>query len=159
VAKMNISIPDDLRQRMQPHDDALNWSRLATEAFGRAVANAELLASIKSDVKRRLQQTEIEDVGGLEKAAHRDGQRWATNSARMTELRRLENADTRDVDFDTWNAVVRVILGDRYEEDRADWFGPDSPFGATEDDTYEEQCAKAFVEGALEVLEEIDRSE
>lgn len=51
MAKMNVSIPDDLRQRMQPLDSAINWSGVAAEAFGRAIDNPSL-GSAKSGVRQ-----------------------------------------------------------------------------------------------------------
>jgi hypothetical protein len=158
---MNISIPDELRQRMQPLDSRLNWSGLAASAFKTAVDNAEYVASIKSAMKRRIVQTEIEDVGGVEAFAHRRGQEWAANNARMIELRQLERYVERQgvVDFGSWETVVRVLLGNRFDDYREEWFGNRSQFGSDVVESYEENYANAFVEGALEMLEELDRSE
>ena len=121
---MNISVPDELKQRMQPLENTMNWSRIAADAFRQAVENAEYLASIRSSVKRRLMQTEVEDMGSIEKTAHRDGQQWAANDARMIELRRLEqHVDKGGLEFPNWEALVRVILGEDFEENRGDWLG------------------------------------
>src|SRR4051794_33898219 len=120
---MNISIPDELRQRMQALDNSLNWSSLATAAFKQAVDNAEYLSSIKPAMKRRIIETEIEDIGGVEAFAYQRGQQWAANNARMIELRQLEKyVQQQDgIDFGTWEAVVRVILGNRFDDSRDDW--------------------------------------
>jgi hypothetical protein len=160
VAKMNISIPDDLRERMRPFDAETNWSDLAAAAFKQKVENAEYLASIRPGVKRRIMTTEIEDIGGVEKFAHRDGQHWAENHARMSELRRLAAHLERDgVDLGSWRALVNVILGDRFDGHHQDWVGPQSQFGGRVVTTYEEQYANAFAEGAMEVFEAVGRPE
>ena len=160
MAKMNISIPDELRHRMQPFDNNKNWSELAAGAFRREVENAEHLASIKSATRRRLRETEIEDVGGVERFAHKNGREWAANSARMIELRRLDKYLNREgFEFESWEALVRVILGDRFGDDQADWFGQNSQFGGDPVEAYEENYAIAFAEGALDVLQEVDSPE
>jgi hypothetical protein len=89
------------------------------------------------------------------------GQQWAANHARMIELRQLEKHVERagGVDFESWGTVVRVLLGNRFEKYSSDWFGIQSQFGSDVVETYEENYANAFVEGALDMLEEFDRSE
>src|SRR3954452_23885914 len=112
---MNISVPDELRQRMQPLDKTLNWSALATIAFRKAVDNADYLSSIKSDVKRRIVATEIEDIGGVEEFARQRGREWAAAHARMIELRQLAKyVDAKGIDFSKWETVVRIVLGHEF---------------------------------------------
>jgi hypothetical protein len=163
VAKMNISIPDELRQQMQSHDNAFNWSNLAAEAFKSAVDNAEYLASIKSTVKRRIMATEVQDIASVERKAKSDGQKWAENHARMIELRNLNrHVEKQDsIDFGSWETVVRVIVGEEaaVADFRDGWVGPRSQFGSGVVEAYEENYANAFVEGALEVLVQIDNDE
>jgi post-segregation antitoxin (ccd killing protein) len=155
---MNISLPDELKARMDKHK--VNWSALASEAFRREVDNVEYLASIRSNVKRRIAETEIEDIGGVEKYAHRNGQYWAEEHARALELRRLDAyVQQHGGEFESWDLLVRVISGDSVHEYRDDWYGPASQFGRDVVAAYEEQYATAFAEGALKVLDEADKAE
>jgi hypothetical protein len=84
-----------------------------------------------------------------------------TNHARMIELRQLEKHVERagGADFDSWETAVRVLLGNRFDKYSDDWLDIRSQFGSDVVETYEENYANAFVEGALDMLEEFDRSE
>ncbi len=157
MAKMNISLPDELKAQMDQHK--VNWSSVASQAFKQEVENIAYLNSIGSPVKRRIAESEIQDIGGVEKYAHREGQRWAETHARAIELRRLE-ADAEDgVHFEDWDGLVRVILGSSYDNHMADWFGANRQFGGDVVTAFEEQYATAFAEGALEVLEAADKAD
>src|SRR3954469_15722001 len=91
--RMNISLPDTLREQMQPFDDKANWSALAAEAFRREVERLTELSSISDDVKRRLRQTEMEDNDDAGEAGVKAGREWAKQHARMVHLRRLDAAE------------------------------------------------------------------
>lgn len=63
MARINLSIPDDLRARMDPLEKRFNWSEVAAAAFEREIAKAtfdeenmdlviERLKASKSDYER-----------------------------------------------------------------------------------------------------------
>lgn len=155
--RMNISLPDGLRQRMQPFDDRANWSAIAAAAFQREVDRLAALNSIEDDVKRRLRQTEMEDAENVEETAKAAGREWARRHARMVHLRRLREAEEvlDRMPQVTQDAVARIAL----REETARWSDMPGFTGYAdglyyiEDFAVEAGWALAFVEGAMEVLD------
>lgn len=94
--RMNISVPDTLKQRMDslPDEHKPNWSALAVRAFENYLA--ELATKRKADdmesVIDRLRASAREEDDQDTKAGRDAGQRWAKQSAEAVELRRLETA-------------------------------------------------------------------
>jgi hypothetical protein len=147
--RMNISLPDALREQMQPFDDRANWSALAAEAFRREVDKLAELSSISDDVKRRLRQTEIEDNESAGEEGVKAGREWAKRHARMVHLRRLDEAEDMlgrmgDVAPDD---LARIILKDH----EARWLDVPGIDEYPEDFEVEAGWVLGFVEGAMEV--------
>lgn len=87
--RMNISVPDELREKMKPFDDATNWSNVAVQAFQKKVDLCARLAAIDDVVKRRLIATDAEDDDDVQAMGQCAGEAWAKEAARMIQLRRL----------------------------------------------------------------------
>jgi hypothetical protein len=58
--RMNISIPDDLKTRMDAHGGAVNWSRVAADAFERtlAVDQTQDVSNLVEEIPSVNEQTE-----------------------------------------------------------------------------------------------------
>jgi hypothetical protein len=98
--RVNISIPDDLKKRMDAHD-GVNWSSVAQLAF------EAKLASIARDKKKenemsidisaiasRLKATKLPEnieQSKAEIAGRRAGTAWASESAALAQIERLPN--------------------------------------------------------------------
>jgi len=148
--RMNISIPDDLREKMKAYDDEANWSAVAATAFEAEVSRRVELSSISDEVVRRLRETEIEDMGGVEEAGRRAGAEWAKRHARMAQLKRLalvhENADWSQLGPDRMAGIAMNDQSFTWDELGAVPERPDAI-------EIESGWLEGFVSGALEVYE------
>jgi hypothetical protein len=147
--RMNISLPDALREQMQPFDDKVNWSSVAAAAFKREADRLAELNSISDDVKRRLKQTEMEDNENAGEGGVKAGREWAKQHARMVHLRRLYQAeDAGALRGEVMpDELARIILNDS----EARWLDVPGVDEYPEDFEVEAGWALGFVEGAMEV--------
>jgi hypothetical protein len=88
---MNISIPDDLRSRMDAVDQPVNWSAVAADAFERKLAEiiSRRGAQDMQDVVNRLRASLKDHEGKEYTAGHEAGEQWANSTAEASELKRL----------------------------------------------------------------------
>lgn len=114
MVRMNLSIPDDLRERMKPFDEGANWSQIAAAAFEERVMTMAELGSIDDAVWHRLRQTEMEDGETIFAQGAEAGRKWAQRSARMIHLRRLSAELEKIMDLETVDPhmVAQMALGD-----------------------------------------------
>ena len=105
---MNVSVPDEIRGRMEKVRQAVNWSAVATEAFVKKLAE---IASRKSeqelhDVIHRLRASRIDDVSEIERRGRKAGTQWAKRQASFRQLERLAvfRKETPDVRQLAWKA-------------------------------------------------------
>ena len=91
MAKMTISIPDDLKARMDSVEQRVIWSAVSSAAFetklGELSAEREKLAM--STVIERLRTSKLESEGEDYKAGYEAAQEWASGSAEYPELKNL----------------------------------------------------------------------
>lgn len=146
--RMNISIPDELRERMKPFDDNANWSAVAAEAFAVEVRRKQRLAEIDDPVKRRLELTELQDAASFEDMGHAAGVAWAKFTARKVHLRRLADAQGEPWTEAGPRGVAMVALNDP-DLTWDDLNGPELPDVAA----LESGWLEGFVAGAIEVYD------
>jgi hypothetical protein len=93
ATRTNISLPRDLKARMDAVKEPVNWSAIACTAFERKLAeiNARKEDATMVDVITRLQAAEGEDRDVARQEGRRAGERWARKLARPKQLRRLAN--------------------------------------------------------------------
>ncbi|GAA2760565.1 hypothetical protein [Actinopolymorpha rutila] len=118
MARRNISIPDDLDERLDQHRDRINASRVCAIALERELDMIEQqtrpLEVEESKVERlverlRQQQTEKDNWYGR---GRRDGEAWAQNSASLNELRAFE---------ENWSGLEGMTLADFDPGDLEGW--------------------------------------
>lgn len=148
MARMNISIPEELRQQMNAMSDR-NWSDIARSAFDREVRKSKnievqdkdaIVARLKAEHEEH-QQYEVE-------AGHRDGAEWAAKMAGLAELRFISDCDSHSADvlFD-WNVDETCLKGHHRQEF---W---DIAAGREVD-----EISKAYVEGFVQGVTELWKS-
>lgn len=100
MARINISIPDDLHRQMQSTKRRINWSAIAAEAIAAKLrTEEESTVSITTTVERlRSSKAHV-----AERAYHeglRLGMRWAESRAEVEHLERLETARDPFMDWE-----------------------------------------------------------
>jgi hypothetical protein len=99
MARSNISIPDDLKRRMdQVEGERVNWSALACQAFESRLAEIITKQGAKDmeEVVARLRASRMKTSSKLKTAGHEAGVEWAKTSAEAEELRRIEGLCSSD---------------------------------------------------------------
>jgi hypothetical protein len=102
--KMNLNIPNDLREKMREFDDRVDWSNVAAAAFAEFIAKNKVLRDFNDfgaaidrlrASKRRHSETAAEYWKSL-------GRRWAKVNAEYVQLLRLSSSFIRDVQMEGW---------------------------------------------------------
>jgi hypothetical protein len=150
---MTISVPDELRSRMQRWDEITNWSGVAAQAFEAEIARQAMLATVTDETKRRLLARGASDEAEVTKEGYDAGVRWGRDRATMRQLRKLAKKDEAMTDcdllWDNLEAFAQAVSG----ED-ATW--RNNIIDDTPDDVdIEDGWLGGFVEGALDVLKKV----
>jgi hypothetical protein len=155
MARINLSIPDDLRTRMSALDKPINWSEVAQAAFEREVSAATFNGEDMESVIERLKASKEEYDAAERGDGMRCGREWAKVKASFKDLRAISKVDFGNGDFAEFDMglVVDKALGRDPHNDPEDSLWSDGsenlvlPVNA---------YVEAFVEGAKQVWEEVD---
>lgn len=92
--RMNISVSDELKARMDRVKEDVNWSALACRAFEAKLGEIAARKEKKNmqDVIERLKASKIESQGEISAEGRRDGEAWARDHAEYSELREIAKA-------------------------------------------------------------------
>ena len=146
MAKVNLSVPDELKAQMDALD--LNWSKVARDAFEHAI-NVEKLKENSMDMEAGIarlrvskqQNDEREQAEGVVK-----GKRWAIEDANYEDLERV--AKLREC-WDAYSWEAKTALWRELEECRSSFED-----ALKERDPSEAAC-EGFIEGAGEIFDEV----
>jgi hypothetical protein len=169
---MNISVPGDLKRDMDAVAAAVNWSAVAAEAFRAKLLElrATQKGSSMNDVIERMKAAAKLDASESYQDGKAAGTQWAKTQSRPRELKRIEKAiDEYRGDVGEWVGIanngsnrgiavdlVEAITGDtsfNHSDVREFW---DNLIGEPADRFDEEDdFARGFIEGAMEVWEAV----
>ena len=99
MARMNISVPDDLRAQMDQHDHT-NWSSVAQRAFEQHLIHlkSRMETTTMEDVIERLRASKQANEEEEKKSGHEAGRQWAMKFAEYHQLERVVEIDWEGVD-------------------------------------------------------------
>ena len=91
VTRMNISVPDKVKKRMDKVRGPVNWSATAVEAFERKLGEIAARKEKKkmTDVIQRLRASKLEGDQESKQSGHAAGESWASHRAEAAELKCL----------------------------------------------------------------------
>jgi hypothetical protein len=157
MARINISVPDELKARMDAEDE--NWSEVARTVFERRLLEIATRKETMTmnDVVQRLRASKMQDL----KAAKQLGRTWAMQTASFSELKALAHFEFTGEPMAPYRWLDLMFMAAKQWDDdqqgRPDdevdtWWceeveGPSSP----SDDTLE-----GFIEGAKEVWVQVE---
>jgi hypothetical protein len=172
--RTNISLPRDLKARMDAVKESVNWSAIAAEAFEAKLLQLQSQKEVKGmdDVVARLKAAAELEANEDYQAGLEAGRQWAKEEATPKQLRRIgdyiDSYATNysfswwDIDFPGWNApfgaldqFVFAVWPDRKEDREA---SDDFWRQALGDDAHRiNDCDyfHGFGEGAVEVWNEV----
>ena len=159
MARMNIYVSDDLKERMDKAEESANWSQVSSRAFEIELGEIAKRKKVKdmNSVVQRLKASKLEFENVSYKEGYRCGHGWAENGAEYAELKHAYEIDADDSLFinaesDDERAfhVGFIITG----VDEKVWDFWEGVFGEWEP-AKDFEFYKGFLEGASEVYEKV----
>jgi hypothetical protein len=151
LARINVSVPDGLRERMAALDKLVNWSEVAQVAFEREVSARTFKGGNMTEVIERIRASKAQFEQLQASQGRRHGAEWAQLYADYDELRRIaklrliEHGEAFAYQFD-------LALGNDPREDGSFWIDEDTGRIEYPSDAYVE----AYVEGVMSVWNEVE---
>ncbi|MHB9005273.1 MAG: hypothetical protein ACYC6C_14710 [Coriobacteriia bacterium] len=153
-ARTAVSLPPDLKRRMDKVTEPVNWSAIAALAFEAKLGEIASRKERKTmdDVVERLRASKRESGSALYKEGHELGSAWAKDYAEANELKNLDRASESPINFNDSEALYMAIQpwnADYREGERDFW---ETVVGESRlDDVEEPDFLRGLVDGALEV--------
>src|SRR5262249_7379637 len=90
--RTTITVPPDLKDRMDKVQEDLNWSAIACKAFEEKLAEiaSRKVSKTMSDVVQRLRTSKMRAEDEQYREGEKEGRHWAEHDAEADELTRLE---------------------------------------------------------------------
>ena len=166
AARMNISVPDKLKRRMDKAKEPVNWSAIASAAFEVKLGEiAQRKANKKmADVIQRLRASKVKAGSDAAARGFKDGRQWATHSAEAPHLQRLDEWQAARSEgqgipiedaYGPGEHLYFAIEPDQHGDRRAACDFWEGVVGDNISGSGDEDYVNAFVEGALELWGEV----
>jgi hypothetical protein len=167
MARTTISIPDDLKKRMDRVKEPVNWSAIAKEAFELKLGDLARNRKEKTmdNVVERLRASKIQRVNTITKEGQQAGAEWAKDTAEFDELERIDEVNTNEwfngipnAPYGWCDYLAFMILGTREDElsgevSRDFW---EAAVGDASDSRLKsEEFLTGFIDGASEVYRSV----
>ena len=111
MARMSISLPDDLKSRMDAHTHE-NWSAVAQEAFMARIERLEPVDTSTIDgIVERLKGTMQDDEKALREEGFAAGKNWAAYRATYRQVRRVAETHLNEGEWEFQN-LAQGAIGD-----------------------------------------------
>lgn len=175
TVRTSISVPTDLKAKMDAIEETINWSAVACAAFEAKVAEiiTKRKAKDMTDVIARLRASKRKHEDHTYELGHSAGKDWARNQAEVPELQRLESLHDQYGHTHEWDLIFSsddtsaygvgegfyftIQPNDNGDRQAAEEFwqantgGDDRGRELMSDDSY----VRGFAEGALAVWDEV----
>jgi hypothetical protein len=160
MARTTISIPDDLKKRMDKVSEPVNWSQVAASAFEAKLGDIASRKEKKNmqDVIQRLRASKLQGQTRLAKEAFESGVEWAKSGAEWSEIEGIvEYANHHEAwvgvpDHWGWPGVLLAAATGEREFDRGDYDLFVEDIGPVHDDI---EWAQGFCSGVASVYESV----
>jgi hypothetical protein len=169
MARINVSISDDLKCRMdEVEDEGVNWSALAAQAFESKLAELVTQRGARSlrEVIARLRAAKYKDRHGASARGRAAGIAWASNVAQPEHLETLDElvnsggedyfADAPDQDYPPAERFYYEVIEPDHEGDRRvalRWWSQN--FEGLDESGPCGTDVTGFAEGALTIWEQV----
>lgn len=165
ATRMNVSVPRELKARMDVVGRAVNWSAVAQAAFEVKLQELESTKGVRSmnEVIQRLKAAADLEANEEHQEGRKAGERWARQRATPKQLARLWEAETTDgvirgaPNHLGWPGLIHYVLSRVKEMDRSDiqafWGRAIGVENVSR--LHEVDFARGFVDGALSVWEQV----
>ncbi|MGX1354555.1 hypothetical protein AB7M49_008180 [Bradyrhizobium elkanii] len=150
MARINVSVPDSLKERMAALGNKVNWSEVAQAAFEREVSARTFHGEDMEQVIERLRLSKAKFLENQTGSGRRRGREWAQLYADYDDLQRLSKLHN----FSDGNAYAYqfdLALGNIPEEGASFWVDEETGRVEYPNDEY----VAGYLEGALSVWAEV----
>ena len=165
MARINLSIPDELKSKMDLQGGTANWSNVAQTAFEKELLMIEANQQVENmdDVVSRLRASKMVSIEDVLPDAKEKGRNWAKQGAEYVQLKALGEAHWEGMEGGYWRTAGAVAISNHENEslDDVDTHQSNDFWEEWIDMTWRndsdvaDAAAGAFVEGAVEIWEEI----
>lgn len=152
MARINVSVPDDLKERMSALDDRVNWSEVAQAAFEREVSNRTFKGEDMEDVIERLRVSKAEFKLTEHEKGKRDGIEWAKRFANYKDLEQIGGFFWPEDDEGDFSVQFDRAVGLNPERGESFWLDEETSRVKRPSNDYVE----GYVEGAEEVWKAVE---
>jgi hypothetical protein len=149
MARINVSMPDSLKERMSALDGTVNWSEVAQAAFEREVSARTFKGENMDQVIQRLRASKTEFVENETAQGREDGRDWATRYADYKDLKRV--AGLQFYGHEECAYQLDQALGFKPGDGDSFWIDEDTGRISRPSDEY----VQGYVEGARDVWDEV----
>ena len=145
MARINLSIPDSLKDRMSALDSRVNWSEVAQAAFEREIVNHNFEVNNMEQVIERLRASKTAFVDKERAEGVSAGRNWAQQHASYEHLRTIANLDLSE-ETDCAVLMDKALGNTSLNRDKSFWQDGDLP---------SDEYVEAFVDGARDVWDQV----
>ncbi len=158
VARINLSIPDNMRAAIDGVGDRINWSAIAQDAFRRALVMHKLSTekgANMDNVIERLRLSEQDRAKEDHASGLAQGKVWAEKYASARDLRALAREDDQlSTNHVEWTLDIFTTVFPPDDDRNLEEFFEENDRGAVEEPS--DETVAGFVEGALGVWREVE---
>src|SRR5436305_972571 len=118
MPRINVYVPDSMKERMDALADQVNWSEAAQAAFNREIMNRNAKVENMEQVIERLKASKAEHEISENQRGRKDGHKWACQLASYKDLKAISDLELEGADF---AAQFDVALGNNPREGASFW--------------------------------------
>jgi hypothetical protein len=150
MPRINVYVPDVMKERMDALGDRINWSEAAQLAFDREIANATPRGKDMEAVIERLRVSKADYQQSEKERGKKEGHDWACRHATYGDLRKVSGC--RMDRSENFAQQIDEALGNNPGEGTSFWLNEKSGRIEYPSDEY----AYAFWDAADDVFDEVD---
>jgi len=162
--RTTISLPDELKARMDAVEEPVNWSAEAAKCFEQLLGTlaAKKREKNMSDVIARLRASKIESDDKEERFAFEAGASWATDEASYAELKRAVRFLEANSEGGYWDAyglpvyAACAILGEEDDRDVGQRFWEQIGIELIQEHYEDDSFVMGFLEGAKSIWDKVE---
>lgn len=163
--RTTISLPDELKARMDALDMQVNWSAEAAKCFEKLLGAVAAKKQEKSmnDVIARLKASKIESEDEDSRLLYNAGRQWAESTASYPELRRAARMHEDDERwggrYDAYGAPVYIaceIMDVDADRNEGEAFWENAGVKLLDEYYEDDNLIRKFLEGAASVWHEVE---
>jgi hypothetical protein len=121
MPRINVYVPDAMKERMDALGDRVNWSEAAQAAFGREIVNATFKGDNMEGVIERLRASKSENEKAELDRGRKAGHEWACKYASYADLKAVSDMDPESQEKNLASKVDDALGRNLHKGDMSFW--------------------------------------